>query len=190
MTIQQHLDYLKTVVTDIRDHLPVLQRYAQGCDHIVELGVRGIVSTWAFLAANPKRVTSVDVLPPSNWGGDLDEVCLRAKEANIEFAFIQAHDLSITLEPSADLLFIDTWHIYQQLRLELDRHGPSTKKYIIMHDTVTFGEVGEGGQPGLQKAIEEFLETDPGKKWKVIEKLDNCHGLTVLGRNEGNSDIH
>ena len=42
--------------SDINEHLPTLKKYSQYCDHITELGVRGIVSTWAFLVAKPKKI--------------------------------------------------------------------------------------------------------------------------------------
>jgi hypothetical protein len=34
---------------DIHEHLPTLMKYAEECDSIIELGVRGVVSTWAFI---------------------------------------------------------------------------------------------------------------------------------------------
>ncbi len=34
--------------SDINEHLPTLKRYAEKCDHITEMGVRSVVSTWAF----------------------------------------------------------------------------------------------------------------------------------------------
>ena len=34
--------------SDINEHLPVLKEYAQKCETITEMGVRAVVSTWAF----------------------------------------------------------------------------------------------------------------------------------------------
>jgi|KBSSwiStaDraftv2_1062776.scaffolds.fasta_scaffold174202_2 hypothetical protein len=39
-------------------------------------------------------------------------------------------------------LFIDTWHVCEQLETELSRHSVRVRRYLVMHDTVTFGEVG------------------------------------------------
>ena len=59
------------LTSDIGEHLPVLRRYAAGCGHVTELGVRTVVSTWAFLAGlqaskgqGPKVLVSVDVAAP------------------------------------------------------------------------------------------------------------------------------
>jgi hypothetical protein len=95
-----------------------------------------------------------------------------------------------------DLLFIDTWHVYQQLKKEFELHADKSRKYIILHDTTTFGENGEGiastninivtGQieaiphKGLWPAVEEFLESNT--KWKLKERYTNNNGLTVLER--------
>ena len=54
-------------------------------------------------------------------------------------------------------------------------------KYIIFHDTTTFGQVGEGGQyPGLNPAINEFLLDNDD--WFIKEIFTNNNGLTVLER--------
>ena len=42
-------------ITDIREHLLTLMFYAFECKHITEMGVRDVVSTWAFLAAKPNK---------------------------------------------------------------------------------------------------------------------------------------
>ena len=95
-----------------------------------------------------------------------------------------------------DLLFIDTLHRYGQLKLELKKHSSKCKKYIILHDTTTFGDVGEtasklmidpvtGGmqlipRKGLWPAVEEFLKEN--KNWKLKERFTHNNGLTVLER--------
>lgn len=54
---QQHCN----TPSDINEHLPTLRRYAEQCETVCELGVRGVVSTWAFLAAKCKKVIGVDI---------------------------------------------------------------------------------------------------------------------------------
>jgi hypothetical protein len=34
--------------SDINEHIPTLYEYAKNCEVIAEMGVRGVVSTWAF----------------------------------------------------------------------------------------------------------------------------------------------
>ncbi len=79
-----------------------------------------------------------------------------------------------------DLLFIDTWHVYEQLKEELRLHGSKARKYIVLHDTTTFGENGEGeGRRGLWPAVEEFLAVG---EFQIKERFQNNNGLTILVR--------
>ena len=44
--------------SDINEHLPTLKVYAEQCEHVTEMGVRGIVSTYALLMGKPKTMIS------------------------------------------------------------------------------------------------------------------------------------
>jgi hypothetical protein len=165
--------------SDINEHLPTLRSYSEFCDHITELGVRGIVSTWAFLIAKPKKLVSVDIISPDDQGGNLQEVYDAANELGVEFQFILGDDLRMDIEET-DLLFIDTNHVYDQLIQELNLLSYKARKYIIMHDTYTFGSHGMDGGPGLLQAINEFLQVNT--EWKIAEQFFNNNGLTVLSR--------
>ena len=167
--------------SDINEHLPVLKKYASECDIIYELGVRTVVSTWGLLAGYPKKLVSVDIVHPDKQGKNtLSLVYEASEEEDIDFSLILEDTLQLEIEET-DLLFIDTLHTYIQLKQELALHAKNTKKYIIMHDTVTFGNflfhLGEGG---LNKAINEFLKDNP--EWEVEEVCTNNNGLTVLKR--------
>ena len=176
--IESKFNFLCNTSSDINEHLPTLKKYAQECDTIVEMGVRWVVSTWAFLASNPKKLTSVDIKHPSLFGGNLGEVEKAAKENNIDFSFVLGDSREVEI-PCCDLLFIDTWHIYDLLKVELEKHGNKSSKYIILHDTQTFGEIGEDPKfKGLNLAVSEFL--DKNKNWKVKEVFTNNNGLTIL----------
>ena len=48
----------------------------------------------------------------------------------IDFLFTEADVLKIEIEET-DLLFIDTYHAYQQIKGEFELHGNKAKKYII-----------------------------------------------------------
>ncbi len=169
--------------SDMYEHMPVLKAYSRECNHITELGVRWVVSTWAFLAAKPQDLVCMDIVHPSHWGEEfryrLDEVKKLSGDTN--FKFIQADSLKVKLDPT-DLLFIDTWHTYSQLTKELDIHAENVNKYIICHDTTSFADQGEDDLfPGIWKAIEEFLESNKGI-WELKERRTNNNGLTVLQR--------
>jgi hypothetical protein len=189
-TITDHYNERKNRPSDINEHIETLKNYATECEHITEMGVRSVVSTWAFLEANPKKLISIDINDCP-----IQEAAKLAKEAGIEFQFIKSSTLEMEIEET-DLLFIDTWHVYQQLKKEFELHADKSRKYIILHDTTTFGENGEGiastninivtGQieaiphKGLWPAVEEFLESNT--KWKLKERYTNNNGLTVLER--------
>ena len=176
---ESNYDKNKNSHSDINQHMETLKKYASLCDHVTELGVRGIVSTWAFLMGNPKRLVSVDIVNPESIGGNLQEVYDAAKEINVDFEFILGDDLKIELEET-DLLFIDTYHMYDHLKKELTLLSPKAKKYIILHDTVTFGTRGQDGGMGLLPAMTEFLEEN--KEWKIEEQFFHNNGLTILSK--------
>lgn len=171
--------------SDINQHLPTLKRYAEQCEHITEMGVRTVVSTWAFLAARPKKLVSIDINPCP-----IESAKQLALENGIDFEFIIADTGSpaTEIEPT-DLLFIDTWHCYDQMKKELALHPSKARKYMIFHDTTTFAQHPEiGGYPvpagfthrGIWPAIEEFLVEHP--EWRLLERYTHNNGLTILER--------
>ena len=75
-------------------------------------------------------------------------------------------------------MFIDTLHTYDQLSEELRLHAPKARKYIVLHDTTTYGEGGETpGHQGLWPAVEEFLAEGC---FRLGARNTNNNGLTVL----------
>jgi hypothetical protein len=182
-TVERKFTELSQTPSDINEHLVVLRYYADQCQYITELGVRRGVSTWAFLSSmiwiERKRVISVDVNHPDDFGGSLQEMRDASVEADIDFIFILADDLSIELEET-DLLFIDTLHTYGHLKKELELHAGKARKYIIFHDTVTYATIGVDGGEGIKKAIDEFLAEHT--EWKVKENFENNNGLLILDR--------
>lgn len=166
--------------SDICQHLPTLKKYAEKCETIVELGVRSIVSTWAFLMGKPKSLLSVDILHPSKYidydpnGCNLELVYQLSKESGTEFTFLEADTLKVKL-PECDLMFFDTLHTYYQLSEELDLHGHKVNKYMIFHDTVTYKDE-------LIPAIEDYMEQHNGI-WSIHETFYNNNGLMVLKNN-------
>lgn len=175
--------------SDINEHLPTLKEYTEKCSTVTEFGVRGIVSSYGFLAGKPKRLFSYDITPPSRHGGNLDIVYKLTAENNIDYKFIQADTLTIDIEQT-DLLFIDTYHTYDQLTQELARHSNKVNKYIIFHDTVLFGYTDQRYDPisskkintqnkkiGLMPAILEFLENED---WVLEKEFKNNNGLLII----------
>jgi len=177
--------------SDINEHIPTLVKYASECKNITEMGVRAITSTWAFLGAAPEKLISYDIEDPSKWGANIDLVYEVAKQYGLNYEFRKESVLSIEIEET-DLLFLDTWHAYCQLKAELDLHSSKAKKYIIMHDTTSYEFRDEpltsenewvGPPPtgkGLWAAVTEFLEEN--EEWELHERFTNNNGLTILRR--------
>jgi len=152
--------------SDINEHLPKLRDYADKCEHITEMGVRGCVSLSAFLVSNAKKVVAIDILKV--WTPEVDKL-----------TFICADDLQIEIEPT-DFLFIDTLHNYKHCIQELNLHAKNVKKYIGFHDTFIFGTNGDDGGKGLLQAITEFLEQN--KDWQMEYHTNNNNGLSIIAR--------
>jgi|ERR1700722_14925037 hypothetical protein len=163
--------------SDINEHLPLLHHYALSCQHVTEFGVGRGVSTVCFIHARPVRLESYDIGLMPNVASYLNEL---AASANVQFSLHPEDVRNARIDPT-DLLFIDTWHVYDQLRLELLIHSDRVSKFIALHDTVTFGDVGEtSGHRGLWPALVEFLVGHP--EWTICENRSNNNGLTILGR--------
>lgn len=188
-----------TTPSDINEHLPTLYNYACNCESIIELGVRGTVSSWAFVygllnnSSSKKKILLNDISPC-----DITKLLAATENLDIDVTYEWKNDLELEITENVDMTFIDTWHVYAQLKRELDKYSVFTNKYIIMHDTTVDAILGETirngwnaveqsektGFPmeeincGLDKAIIDFLNENPN--WKIAEKYTNNNGLTVL----------
>ena len=199
--VKKNYEFLCRRPSDINEHLPTLFAYTTDCESVIELGVRGCVSSWAFLYGllnNNKKVKKLllNDLTECN----VIELVNAARSLNVDINYKWVNDLDLEVDGMFDLTFIDTWHIYGQLKRELDKFSKITKKYIIMHDTEVDGIQGETIRnnwdavkqsqetgftveeinSGLQKAIDEFLESN--NDWKIKQVFKNNNGLTILER--------
>ena len=187
--------------SDIYEHMHTLKRYAKDCSTIAEVGVRGVVSTWAFIRGlssstnGEKRLICLDIEPIP------EEQLLRwvCEQTGIQLQVIRG-DSARTPISVVDLLFIDTWHVEGHLKRELELHSGRVNKFIILHDTTTDGETGEAVRSGadisalsdktgystqeisrgLMHAVRYFLAQSP--EWRIAEQYTNNNGLTVLAR--------
>ena len=187
--------------SDIMEHLPTLYSYAKECDSVFETGVRGCVSSWAFLyglldGSSTKKTLFMNDINVCN----VEELLNASNGFDIDVKYEWKNNLLLELNQNYDITFIDTWHIYGQLKRELKKFSKNTNKYIIMHDT-TIDEINgetircgwdaeiqskESGFPveeinkGLWPAVTDFLETHP--EWYLKERFTNNNGLTILAR--------
>lgn len=192
--------------SDINELVPILYEYAKQSQSIIECGVSEGNSSWGLFKGlcdntyTNKQYVQCD-LPTKHCEYEQTMKDL-SKMKNIAHKFYRMSDLDIVFDDDVrfDLTFIDTWHIYGQLKRELSKYAPITNKYILMHDTATDGEVGESirartdvneeskltGIPvdeitkGLRYAIEEFLQSHP--EWKIDLVKHNNNGIVVLKR--------
>jgi beta-1,4-mannosyl-glycoprotein beta-1,4-N-acetylglucosaminyltransferase len=189
--------------SDINEHLPTLFSYAKECDSIIETGVRGCVSSWALLyglMCNNKAKKKIFM-------NDINECDISlflnySKILDIDVFYKWQNNLDLDLNERYDMIFIDTWHVYGQLKRELNKFVPHINKYIIMHDTTVDeidGETVRNGwnakeqsiktgipvdeiTKGLGLAIVEFL--DNNLEWEIDNKFINNNGLTILKRKD------
>lgn len=175
MTIEEIYERNCKKHCDINKHLPTLKEYASGVDHVTEFGVRRGISTSAFLAGKPKVLVSYDI---DNKKFKNHKTFKSLAKKKTKFKFIVADVLKIAIDET-DILFIDTLHTYNQLSKELKLHAKKVRKYMIFHDTETFGYKGEDGKsPGLRQAIEEFLKEN--KNWHTEKVFKYNNGLYIL----------
>jgi hypothetical protein len=166
--------------SDINEHLPTLKRYADECNHIVEMGVRDVVSTYAFMMGKPKHLISYDIVPLERYGVDVNELMEVALLNGVDFQFRLENTL-LNQIVETDLLFLDTDHTYSQVKCELDLHGNMSRKYIIFHDTTSYEFSGMHGDGiGIWMAITDFITKNP--HWSIHERFTNNNGLTILKR--------
>lgn len=176
-TIRELYHFARSMRSDIRAHLDPLRCLARHCRHVTELGTGGGISTTALLAGYPRALITYDRerFPPI---ADLERAAQGT--GRTRFQFRQADVLQVEIADT-ELLFIDTRHDYEQLRQELTLHAPKARRYLVLHGTTTFGQLGPApGSRGLWPAIEEFLQASP--QWALAARLEHSSGLTILAR--------
>ena len=188
--IEQNFIQKQRQPSDINEHLGTLHEYAKKCETIAEMGVRSVVSSYAFALAKPKKMLCLDLETNVN----VERFEQECKSEGINMEFVKCSSLEYELTQNYDLLFIDTLHTFQQLTKELELHHSKVNKYIIFHDTVYWGHKNEnpvdssdtgerGDTAGLVPALRNFLRTHPN--WKEVCTYTNNNGLTII-RNTDN----
>ena len=107
--------------------------------HITEVGVRNVVSSYAFAKAAMERPGQVVYR-----AHDLEErpantamTALMRQCSSIDYQFTAGDDLKVPIEDT-DFMLIDTWHTYKQLAAELELLAPKVRRYLAFHDTIAF----------------------------------------------------
>jgi hypothetical protein len=175
VTVEHLYEEARRKASDINEHLELLARLASLCDHVTEFGGRDGNSTVALLYGKPATLRSYAV----NDCPIIQPLVSAAQATGVDFLFEQADSRHIEIDET-DLLFIDTYHTYEQLRRELFLHARKVRQFLVVHSTSTFGDCGEDGRVGLWPAIARFLRTSP--EWEMAQYYTHNNGLTVLRR--------
>jgi predicted O-methyltransferase YrrM len=175
-----NIEYNKAISmeSDIKDLLPILYDYAYKCESVLELGVRTGLSTRAFLNANLRKLTSID-LEEEYFVRDLFNV---ANQITGNYNYIIHDSRTYSDGYNYDLLFIDTDHMFEQLTTELNHYHKYINKYIIIHDVFIYGTITENPNSiGLLPAVFNFIIANP--EWKIKYYTTMSNGLIILERN-------
>jgi hypothetical protein len=203
---------LCNTASDINEHLPTLFRYAKQCNSAIELGVRGCISSWAIAAGLLENKNGIRkrMFMNDTQACQIGEFIDAVEPLNIDVKYEWKNDLEVQFEKGEmyDLVFIDTWHVYGQIKRELAKYSAVCSKYIIMHDTTVDEIDGEtvrqygynyqhaysvatelAAQSGIPReeilkgmwwGIQEFLAANP--EWYIKDRYFNNNGLMVLAR--------
>jgi hypothetical protein len=204
--VNTYYNQLCQTPSDINEHLPTLSKYASECDSVLELGVRGCVSSWAFangLLSNKSDTKTKRLFLNDIESCDINHLIHFTKNTNLSIDYKWCNDLDLDItDKTFDIVFIDTWHVYGQLKRELDKFSKVANKFIIMHDTTVDAIYGETIRcnlnakqqsiatnipedeilKGLMPAVNDFLLFN--KNWRIREKYENNNGLTILERTD------
>jgi predicted O-methyltransferase YrrM len=177
MSLEIKYNTICSIPSDIVNHLPRFVKMVNdlNAQHVIELGTRTGVSTLAWLYALEKtggKLTSIDI-DPAPPIGDYDH-----------WNFIQSDDLDSELLLSlnaADIVFIDTSHLYDQTIKELYAYLPLVRDggLLVLHDTeLMIPETATPLEPlyPVKKAVLEFI--DETRFDFVIH--EDCWGLAVI----------
>lgn len=198
------------VRTDIASYLRTmfLETVKSKPSLIVELGVKHGFSTFALSRAaivTGATLVSVDI---RDYSKSLDwEDWIFVQMDDVEFAKqFPAWCQERSIEPSIDVLFIDTSHAYEHTKEEIATFFPllSANAKVMFHDTYTpewyrrrdytvdraYGVPLRSCKRGVSKAIEEYFGRSFNEKEKFVEYISGwliehdpvCNGLMILKR--------
>ncbi len=174
--LQELYNKYRSTQSDINRHLDMLYRITLLCNSVTEFVSRPGETTSAFLCAGPRKLTTYNVS-----GTDMSDIIDMANNhSDTDFRHIEIDHLTTDIE-GTDFLFIDTLHTYEQMKYELKLHGNQARKYLAMHDVVTYGEAGEiKNNKGIWPAITEFVRSNSHWKLMLFHTFNN--GLAVFTR--------
>ena len=185
-TIEQLFDLQSARPDAMAQHMHTIAGLAALCESCAEIGIRRGSSTIALLAGCPGTVVSFDPerLP-------VHDLILRAAKGRWHPYYIPSETGSL-IAP-VDMMVIDGFHNYPQVQMELERFADQVKKFLVFHDTISCGTVGDGianpkvhaaphlsDKRGIRMAIDELMIRD--RTWFIKAHYPNDSGLLILER--------
>lgn len=156
---------------DFFEYMPYCKAVGRGI--VLEIGVRGGVSTAAFLLSKAEEVYSVDI----------DPRCAELYKGHEKWTFIYSDSkdhvtVRSAFPSSIDILFVDGDHSYEGLKADLDNYHDHVKPggLILVHDVAPWNsaiitqEQIDGGWAGpyTSRAYNEFLGEHPELRSQVL----------------------
>ena len=203
--IKDHVQHPEYRDSDIAEHLTTI--FTESCvgwpKVMVELGVRTGESTFALAFAAEQcdaKLISVDNEYCSNACGKIEPEWYFVQADSVQFSgeflrWCQSKIPNRVIDDKhpVEVLFIDTCHIYEMTRREVEAWFPLLyeRSVVIMHDTNKRLRPDRGVIRVLENLFcEGFCETTPFVKYVESKKYGgfvfshwpNCNGLAVLRR--------
>lgn len=180
----------KSSTDQMAGHMDTLRYLAAECDTATEFGVRRANSTVALLCGVKCWLRSYDIEAMEKYHPLIERITAAAGPKWI-FDLTDSRE-AIVLD--TDMLVIDSVHTFDQCKAELDRHADKVSKYLVFHDTISNGSVGQvqkfgkgwstfEADPqilGIRPAIDDLMIRDPS--WFIKMSLTHHQGLLVLER--------
>ena len=188
--------------SDFNEHCYTLENYAKKSSRILSCSYRNNLAGYAFLKGLLDNLdTNVrELICLDKYDYDTTDIKRRLGNLPITYRFIQGNILEHVPENKLDIVFIDTLHVYGQLKRELNHFAEYLEPggIFILHDTTVDAEQGEAIRTqmniselqkstgfseeeltkGLQPAIDEFLTNN--NDFFLEHRYTHNHGLTIL----------
>lgn len=172
-TVQDLLDWLKTMPErDFTPHSKAIVDYARKCEHVTEISKQR--ESAILLARGCVTVLS--------YNAEYADPVLRALNHMSPGVNLHPHSVVDTI-PETDLLLLDGVKTKAAVLADLAKHVSKVRRFVIIHGSKTYSEMGEDGQKGgVRTAMREFMRKHP--EWSVIHHSEDKQGLTVLARQD------
>lgn len=175
------VDMLEHYISIDRDLNKHLRRFVSIVEHYIDC-------TASFETQTDLRILDLSIRKESSIAfaiasGDVRTTCTEITVQEIE----QINELTeggirIDRSPTPDfdpeILFINQEHTAASVAQSLSTYVTKSTALIILHNTDTYGEIGEDGGKGILYAVRDFIKQHP--EWTPYIATNEQHGLLVL----------